>query len=89
MTQTKTSGKPHDDDYKLINEGDHVNASELLDDGHLEIARLSPGACFGELALIDGKPRMATIKCITRCHFLILDRSHYNKSLREQDRKRR
>ena len=83
MSLTKHSGKTQDDDYKLVFEGDHVNASELLEDGHIEVARISPGACFGELALIDGKPRMATIKCVTRCHFLILDRSRYNKSLRE------
>ena len=79
--------KPRDDEYKLKYEGDNINASELLDEDFIEICRLSAGACFGELALIDGKPRMATIKCVTRCHFLTLNRSHYNKYLHEIEKK--
>ena len=83
------SKKPKDDEWKLAYEGDPIEPSELLDDGHVEMARLEPGACFGELALIDGKPRMATIKCVTRCHFLILNRQDYIKSINDQDKKRR
>jgi len=81
--------KPKDDEWKLLYEGDRADPSELLEDGFIDIARLEPGGCFGELALIDGKPRMATIKCITRCHFLILNRSDYGKSIRDQDKKKR
>ena len=81
--------KPKDDEWKLAYEGERADPGELLDDGCVDIARLGPGGCFGELALIDGKPRMCTIKCITRCHFLILNRSDYGKSIKDQDRKKR
>ena len=81
--------KPKDDAWKLAHEGERVQPAELLDEGYVDIARLEPGACFGELALVDGRPRMATIKCLTRCHFLILNRADYAKSLREQEKKHR
>lgn len=81
--------KRNKDEFNILSEGERANPYELLDDGNIDLVRLGPGACFGELALIDGKPRMATIKCLTRCHFLILNRDDYNKSLREQDKKQR
>jgi len=89
QANTSVVKKPKDDEWKLAYEGERADPAELLDDGFVDIARLEPGACFGELALIDGKPRMATIKCITRCHFLILNRSDYGKSIKDQDRKKR
>lgn len=78
-----------DDEHKIVYEGERATPGLLLDDGFIDLARLEPGGCFGELALVDGKPRMATIKCITRCHFLVLNRTDYAKALREQDKKRR
>ena len=78
-----------DDEHKLLYNGDKVIASELLDDGHVEIARIEPGVSFGETALVDEKPRMATIKCLTRCHFLILTKTYYLRALREIDKKKR
>jgi CRP-like cAMP-binding protein len=61
----------------------------LLEPGFIDIARLEGGASFGELALLDGKPRMATIKCLTRCHFISLSRVDYEKTLIAIDNKRR
>lgn len=39
-----------------------------------DVAHLGPGGSFGELALVQEKPRMATIKAIKRCHFATLSR---------------
>jgi hypothetical protein len=39
--------------------------------------------------LLDGKPRMATIKCLKRAHFIILSKKDYNKSLDDIKEKRR
>ena len=37
--------------------------ADLYEEGMVDIARLEGGGSFGELALVDGKPRFATIKC--------------------------
>ena len=46
----------------------------------VDIARLEGASSFGELALIDGKPRFATIKCTERTHFLTINRDDYEKA---------
>jgi CRP-like cAMP-binding protein len=35
---------------------------------------IGPNEVFGEIALLDGKPRTADATAITRCHLLVLDR---------------
>lgn len=75
--------KPKDDEFKIIYDGEKADPHEIIEDGFVDIARVSVGTSFGELALIDGKPRMATIKCLTRCHFLVLNRNDYIKSLKD------
>lgn len=42
-----------------------------------EINELHAGDKFGELALIDNKPRKATIVCKDDCDFATLDRESY------------
>lgn len=43
-----------------------------------EVKVLRDGEAFGELALINNKPRAATISCKEECHFGVLDKVHYN-----------
>lgn len=43
----------------------------------VEIGRRGPGDCFGEMALIDGGPRSATIETLTRCRLFVLDRAAF------------
>ena len=65
---------------KIIQPGLVVNSNDLLIDDSdnpkifKEVAVLSEGAAFGELALIYDKPRMATIKCVERSHFIVLSK---------------
>lgn len=68
------------DPYKLqdVKPADPV---KICDPGFIDIARLSGGGSFGALALLDGKPRMTTIKALNRCHLMILSRKDYNKTL--------
>lgn len=40
------------------------NADILAEPDFIEVIRLGIGKSFGELALINNKPRAATIKCI-------------------------
>lgn len=75
------------DEYNL-EEGETADPLEIIDEGDVDIARVESGGSFGELALLDGKPRMATINCLTRCHMVVLSKVDYNKSLKSIDSKR-
>lgn len=48
-----------------------------------ELARLGPGAFFGEIALITDHPRSATIRAITRVELLSIDRTLLRDALGE------
>ena len=50
-------------------------------DGHL-IARLGPGEFFGEMALLDGGPRSASVFAATECQCLVLHRWDFLRHLR-------
>ena len=82
-TKNDNKKKVDDDEYGILSDGNEIHPLELIDPGFVEIARLEAGGSFGELALLDGKPRMTTIKCLKRAHFLILSKKEYNKSLED------
>ncbi len=46
------------------------------------LARLAPTNFFGELALLDGGPRTATVVADTDMHLLVLSRSEFNQLFR-------
>lgn len=46
-----------------------------------EVKVLPTGASFGELALIEKKPRAATIICKEECHFGVLDKNAFERIL--------
>lgn len=46
-----------------------------------EILTLKSGSSFGDMALIDNKPRAASIRTLDSCHFAVLDRSNYQRIL--------
>jgi CRP-like cAMP-binding protein len=48
-----------------------------------EVKELSDGEAFGELALLNKKPRAATILCKEDCHFAVLDKKHFKMILSE------
>jgi CRP-like cAMP-binding protein len=41
------------------------------------------GKSFGDLALINNKPRAATIKCLTDCHFAVISKNVYERILKK------
>ena len=43
-----------------------------------EVGQIGPGSFFGELALLDGGPRTATVRALTPMLVLVLDRSEFN-----------
>jgi CRP-like cAMP-binding protein len=44
---------------------------------------LTAGKAFGELALINNRPRAATIKCLTDCHFATIKKEDYDALLKK------
>src|SRR5216683_3319516 len=46
-------------------------------------SQLQPGDCFGEMSLVDGEPRSATIVAATDLRLLIVDRFHFWRLLDE------
>lgn len=56
----------------------------ILVPGSMKIALLGQGILFGEAALVDDKPRNATIKCDKDCHMLVIQKPEYDTVLREE-----
>ena len=49
--------------------------------GTAELARLGPGQCFGEMGLLTGEPRAATVRAVTLCDFVVIDRESFHQVL--------
>ena len=63
-----------------MNDGVEADPIALTSKGMVDIGRVVAGGSFGALALTDGKPRLSTTKCITRCHLLVLNNHHWKTS---------
>jgi CRP/FNR family cyclic AMP-dependent transcriptional regulator len=58
--------------------GGHVNIQTSASDGQtVHVAYRGPGEHFGEMALIDGKPRMADAVTAESCDLIMLDRIEF------------
>ena len=63
-----------------MSSGEPANPIDLTPEGFVDIGRVVNGGSFGALALVDGKPRLTTAKCITNCHFLVLHKDDWEKA---------
>ena len=52
------------------------------------MVQISQGKSFGELALINNKPRAATIRCVTDCHFAVVNKADYESLLKKIELKK-
>jgi small-conductance mechanosensitive channel/CRP-like cAMP-binding protein len=81
-------GAKYDAREVLVHEGDHgdslfvietgsvrvTKSGEGLGTGAIELARLGPGQFFGEMSLLTGEPRSATVTADAGCEVLVLAR---------------
>lgn len=71
--------------YTVVRHGEHPEAMYFIDQGRVILRRgtrrhtLGPGAFFGELALIEGRPRDITVVTITSCRLLELAASDFHR----------
>jgi len=72
----------------IIQQGDDGDNFYIIDQGKVDIfvnsvkvVSLVEGGCFGELALIYGKPRAATVKAVTDVKLWAIDRDSYRRIL--------
>jgi len=74
----------------IFREGDRGDRLYIVVDGEVEmlrhdgqqreqkLARLGPGECFGEMALINETPRMATARSVSKVNLLSIDRTTFD-----------
>lgn len=77
----------------IFHQGDPGDTLHLVQSGRVKvvlpgeggeeavIAILGPGDCFGELSLIDGEPRSATIEALEQVETVVLSRNEFGKCL--------
>ncbi len=80
-------------DTTLFEDGDPGNSMFIIFSGELAvlkkdilIAKRGPCEYFGEMALIESKPRSATVEAITDCHLLEIDRKQFESLLTSNPR---
>lgn len=81
----------------VINEGDDSNSLYLIKSGKVDVivnneegkkmilTTLVQGDHFGELSLIDGGPRSATVVALEKCEFIILHRDNFYSLLKSDN----
>ena len=74
-TELCVEGEPGDDFFVIVD-----GTAEAKVDGD-RIAELGPGQFFGEMALIDGGHRLATVVATSPMQLLVLGRSDFNTML--------
>ncbi|GEM_PF-3368508 len=78
----------------ICRQGDPGGSLYIVGTGQVEIIRedegaetllaiLNPGEFFGELAMLDGEPRSATVRTLVDCTCIVLHRSQFFSILRE------
>ena len=78
--------------HKIFAEGDRGDRAYLIQTGHVDIiknemplAKLGPGELFGEMALVDDKPRMASAVAADDVSLVIISRETFQEKLSKTD----
>lgn len=76
----------------VFKQGDLGDRAYLIQEGEIEISKnglplatLGKGELFGEMALVDDQPRMATAKAVTDVAVVIIGRDAFREKLSKAD----
>ena len=72
------------DTLYVIDAGRVAVTAPDADGNHVLLDTLGPGGMFGELSLLDGGPRSATVRALTACSLLALNREAFHAFLRQR-----
>ncbi|MGD9688188.1 MAG: cyclic nucleotide-binding domain-containing protein [Phycisphaerales bacterium] len=72
------------DSFFVIRRGEVVVTVPNDKGEHVVLNTLGPGGFFGEISLLDGGPRTATIRAVTPCDLLVLSRDDFHAFLRKR-----
>ena len=81
---------------RIFKEGDEGNMAYVVQSGEVEIVReidgvetvlgtVGQGGMFGEMALIDSKPRMAMARCSKGSTIIVVSRAMFEEKLAKSD----
>jgi small-conductance mechanosensitive channel/CRP-like cAMP-binding protein len=65
------------DEMFLIETGEVAVTLDRPDEPCVELARLGPGSFFGEMSLLTGEPRSATVRATRECEVLVVGKSAF------------
>ena len=86
--------KMYQDGERIFKQGDEGLFAYLVQSGAVEIYRegtdkilstIGPGGIFGEMALIDGKPRAASARAAGGCTVVVINRANFQHRLQKSD----
>lgn len=80
----------------VFREGEEGNLAYLVQEGTIEIIKRTPvadkllgevsrGGIFGEMALIDSQPRMASARAAEQTTLIVVTRDQFERKLRDAD----
>ena len=76
------TGEPGDEMF-IIRHGETAILIEGPDRKMVEVARLGPGQFFGEMSLLAGEPRSATVQATSPCELLVIGKAAFGRILME------
>ncbi len=96
MTERILNRKVYQACATIFKDGDSANDAFLIESGTVEVirksgntevvlARLTRGEIFGEMALIDGKPRMASVRAVDAVARVLISQTEFRRKLDAAD----
>lgn len=62
----------------IVTDGEVEVVRRVAGPGAMTLARLGPGECFGEIALVSESPRSATVRCTVPTNVITVDREAFH-----------
>ncbi len=96
MTEAILQRQTYQPGDRIFKEGDEGNLAYVVQSGEVEIIKtvdgvekvlgtVGKGGIFGEMALIDSKPRMAMARCSKGSTIIVVNRAMFDEKMKKSD----